>query len=67
MKLDRKPRPMTNAPASVDGWWYENAKSIDVYLHDRVEKKTFHARIKRKDLEAWLKRTKTPPAKGGSE
>lgn len=58
MKLDRKPHPIGNTEANVEGWWYENAKSIDVYLRDRVGGRTLKGRIRRAALEAWLQRSR---------
>ena len=50
----------SNANVTVQGWWYENGRSIDVYLSDRTGKQTLTGTIQRADLAAWLKRTEKP-------
>lgn len=43
--------------AKVQGWYYENARSIEVYLRDDTGKLTMSGRISRAQIAAWLKRT----------
>lgn len=61
MKLSRQPHK-AKAHGSKDtkreAWWYENAKSIDVYVYDpTVQGGSRSCRIRRAELEDWLKRT----------
>jgi hypothetical protein len=61
MKVNRHPikaRPMIRAE---DAWFYENEASIEVYIQTfglADGEKTVACRIRRADLEDWLKRTK---------
>jgi|GEM_PF-7095847 len=47
---------LRNGPGS-DAWWYENAKSIDVYIY-KPGHGTMRCRIKRSQLEVYMTRTK---------
>ena len=51
----QKARPHKNHGDAA--WWYENAKSIDVYIRDKAAGKTLVARINRQLLKDWLERT----------
>ena len=42
--------------SATEAWWYENAKSIDVYTY-HPEKGGMACRIHRKAIEDWLRRT----------
>lgn len=57
-KLKREAQK-TYGSGPMEGWFYENAKSIDVYVRDRVRKVTLTCRIPRKLLVDWIRRTET--------
>lgn len=44
----------------VNGHWYENRRSIDVYVQPMGSTQIAHCRIRRSLLEDWLKRTAKP-------
>jgi len=59
VKLSRKPhRVHPHRNHGDEAWWYENAKSIDVYIRDSRIPTTLAVRIPRKTLKAWLEKTK---------
>lgn len=62
--ISRRPKKVIRVNSSkgvvnVQGWWYENAGSIEVYLRDNDGKHTLTGRIRRADLADWLTRTRT--------
>ena len=58
MKLKRESSTtkVLDATLAKDAWWYENAKSIDVFIQKK-EGGVVSCRIKRSKLDDWLKRT----------
>lgn len=34
-RTQRRPKRMTHLPYATDGWWYEDAKGVDVYLSSK--------------------------------
>lgn len=56
-KLKRAPHYVPHTSQNVRGaWWYENPKSIDVYV-EPSDTGTTHVRLTRRAILAWLKRT----------
>lgn len=48
---------MIHPSSTVDGWWYENHGSIDIYAsHERGY--ITNVRIRKADILKWLERTK---------
>ena len=61
MKLIRKARPAGRhlSGGATEAWWYENAKSVDVFVR-LADGGVGGCRIPRAQLADWLKRTETP-------
>lgn len=61
MKMSRRPKKIRNVLPSrevrVQGWWYGNSNSIEVFLRDDDGKLTICGRIPRAQLVAWIDRT----------
>jgi hypothetical protein len=49
-------------PVSVDAWWYENARSIEIYVDTGVRlapgRTVVSVRITRSQIESWLNRAR---------
>ena len=62
MTISGKPRAArAHAKKSHEAWWYENDASIDVYIYDPTNKVQLSARIPRRTLADWIKRTEQKP------
>ena len=60
-RAQRVVNPHNASSGKADGWFYENAKSIDVYLRDVNSGVTVSCRIRRGVLADWIKRTEPAP------
>jgi hypothetical protein len=47
-----------HAHGAVESWWYENPRSIDVYIRSLPDGHTLACRIPRGQIESWLARAK---------
>ena len=60
MNIKRSARKVVKR-SGREAWFYENAKSIDVYIRDPERGQTFMTRIPRAMLADWIKRTEPKP------
>jgi hypothetical protein len=47
----------SDATASMSAWWYENDRSIDIFMRNATRGETMQGRIPRAQIVAWIKRT----------